>query len=93
MKAAGSAKQVELDNIDKINTQRVDNSSLEEEQYHSIATNRPHYTIMALVTYGFKNLVSYTFITCNSDLITFWDIVGSLEKSKWIEVMMEEIES
>lgn len=77
----------------EINAKETANSGSDNEQYHSIATYRPRRTIRPPEKYGFEDSISYALITNNSDPITFQDIVDSQEKSKWIEAMMEKIES
>uniref|UniRef100_A0A2N9I2A4 Reverse transcriptase Ty1/copia-type domain-containing protein n=1 Tax=Fagus sylvatica TaxID=28930 RepID=A0A2N9I2A4_FAGSY len=45
------------------------------------------------VRYGFDNLVSYALITSSEDPSTFQEAIDSSEKDKWMEAMVEEMES
>ena len=43
--------------------------------------------------YGFEDLVSYALITSSGDPTTFQEAIHSQEKSRWMGVMVEEIQS
>jgi hypothetical protein len=43
--------------------------------------------------YGFDDLVSYALITSSEDPSTFQEAIDSSEKDKWMEAMVEEMES
>ncbi|KAL6327919.1 hypothetical protein AAG906_027330 [Vitis piasezkii] len=68
-------------------------SSSEDQQHHSIAIDRSRHTIKPPTRYGFEDLVSYALITSSGDPTTFQEAIHSQEKSRWIGVMMEKIQS
>ena len=68
-------------------------SSSKDQQHHSIAMDRPRHTIKPPIRYGFEDLVSYALITSNGDPTTFQEALHSQKKSRWMGVMVEEIQS
>ena len=86
--------QVELkSHVDEDNVQETRSSSFGVHKYHSIVSDRPRCTIKPPTRYGFKDLVSYALITSSRDPTIFQKAVHSLEKSKWMGAMVEEMES
>ena len=73
--------------------QNVEKSSSEDQQHRSIAIDRPRRTIKPPTKYGFEDLVSYALITSSGDPTTFQEAIHSQEKSRWMGVMVEEIQS
>ena len=86
--------QVELEShVDEDSVQETGSSSSGIHEHHSIASNRPRRTIKPPTRYGFEDLVSYAFITSSGDPTTFQEAIHSLEKSKWMSAMVEEMKS
>ena len=86
--------QVELEShVDEDSVQETGSSSSGVHEHHSIASDRPRRTIKPPTRYGFEDLVSYALITSSGDPTTFQEAVHSLEKSKWMGAMVEEMES
>ncbi|KAL6326996.1 hypothetical protein AAG906_012680 [Vitis piasezkii] len=86
--------QVELQTHDIANHARnAGKSSSEDQQHHSIAIDRSRHTIKPPTRYGFEDLVSDALITSSGDPTTFQEAMHNQEKSRWIGVMMEKIQS
>ena len=86
--------QVELEEYDREkDTHHAESSNSDDQQYRSIATDRPRRNIRPPTKYGFEDLVSYALITSNGDPTTFQEAVQSQEKSRWMGAMVEEMES
>ena len=68
-------------------------SNSEDQQHHSIAIDRSRRTIKPPTRYGFEDLVSDALITSSGDPTTFQEAMHDQEKSRWIAVMMEKIQS
>ena len=73
--------------------QNAKKSSLEDQQHHSVAMDRPRRIIKPPIRYGFEDLVSYALITSSRDSTTFQEAKHSQEKSRWVGVVVEEIQS
>ena len=85
---------MELETHDiKDHARNAGKSSSKDQQHHSIAKDRPKCTIKPLIRYGFEDLVSYALITSSGDPTTFQEAIHSQEKSRWMGVMVEEIQS
>ena len=67
--------------------------SSEDQQHHSIAIDRSRRTIKPPTRYGFEDLVSYVLITSSGDPTTIQEAIHGQEKSRWMGVMVEEIQS
>ena len=86
--------QVDLEEYDREkDTHHAESSNSDDQQYRSIATDRPRRNIRPPTKYGFEDLVSYALITSNGDPTTFQEAVQSQEKSRWMGAMVEEMES
>ena len=69
---------MELETHDKEDHARnVGKSSLEDQQHHSIAMDRPRRTIKPPIRNGFEDLVSYALITSSGDPTTFQKAIHS----------------
>ena len=68
-------------------------SSLEDQQHHSIAIDKPRRAIKPPTRYGFEDLVSYVLITSSGDPTTIQEAIHGQEKSRWMGAMVEEIQS
>ena len=68
-------------------------SSSEDQQHHSIAIDRSRRTIKPPTRYGFEDLVSDALITSSGDPTTFQEAIHGQEKSRWMGVIVEEIQS
>ncbi|RVX11676.1 Retrovirus-related Pol polyprotein from transposon TNT 1-94 [Vitis vinifera] len=85
---------VELESHDiEDHARNTGKSSSKDQQHHSIAMDRPRHTIKPPIRYGFEDLVSYALITSNGDPTTFQEALHSQKKSRWMGVMVEEIQS
>ena len=69
------------------------NFSSEDQQHHSIAIDRHRRTIKPPTRYGFEDLVSYALITSSGDPTTFEEAIHNQKKSRWMGVIVEEIQS
>ena len=86
--------QVELETSVQKNTfQGIETSTSGIEQHHNIATDRPGRTIKPPTRYGFEDMISYALGISSEDHTTFQEAINSQEKSRWMGVMAEEIES
>ena len=86
--------QVELEShVDDDSVQETGSSSFGVHEHHSIASDRPRRTIKPPTMYGFEDLVFYALITSSGDPTTFQKAVHSLEKSKWMGAMVDEMKS
>ena len=73
--------------------QNARKSSSEDQQHHSIAIDKSRRTIKPPTKYGFEDLVSYALITSSRDPTIFQEAIHGQEKSRWMGVMVEEIQS
>jgi hypothetical protein len=64
-----------------------------DEQQRSLATDRPRRSIRAPQRYGFEDMISFALITSSGDPCSFKEAVSSPDKDKWMEAMVEEVES
>lgn len=62
------------------------------QEHHIIAKDRSRRNTRPPVRYGFKDFVSYALVSSSKDPSTFWEAINCLEKSRWMEAMIEEIE-
>ena len=53
----------------------------------------PKRNIKPPVRYGFKDLASYCLVINSGDPSTFQEAIDSFERDKWMEAMVEEMES
>lgn len=67
-------------------------SSTSNQDHHIIAKDKPRRNTRPPVRYGFKDFVSYALVSSSKDPSTFWEAINYLEKSRWMEAMIEEIE-
>ncbi len=93
--------QVEIESqAEDISTQSLETPSSEEQasssreqQHQSLASGRTKRIIKPPTRYGFEDLVSYALVTSSGDPVTFQEAISSQEKSKWMQAMVEEMES
>ena len=86
--------QIELDSFDTDGSQSENQLDQQQQlQQESIATGKPKHNIKPPVRYGFEDLVSYALSTTSGDPSTFQKAITSSEKDRWMEAMMEEMES
>ncbi|KAL6343157.1 hypothetical protein AAG906_020946 [Vitis piasezkii] len=84
---------VELETHDiEDHAQNARKSSSEDQQHHSIAIDKSRRTIKPPTKYGFEDLVSYALITSSRDPTIFQEAIHGQEKSRWMGVMVEEIQ-
>jgi hypothetical protein len=85
---------VELETLVQENTsQHIKTSTSRIEQHHSIATDRLRRTIRPPIRYSFEDMVDYALVISSKDPTTFQEAVNSQEKSKLMDVMVEEMKS
>jgi hypothetical protein len=85
-----SAVQMELDELE---SQPEEESHGSDEELDSTRIERPKRNKRPPVRYGFDDLVSYALITSSEDPSTFQEAIDNTEKDKWMETMVEEMES
>ena len=73
--------------------QNIGKSSSEYQQHKSIAIDKHRRTIRPPIRYGFEDLVSYALITNSGDPTTFQEAIHNQEKSRWMDAMVEKIQS
>ena len=56
-------------------------------------SDRPKRNKRPPVRYKFKDLASYCLLISSGDPSTFQESIDSFEKDKWMEVMVEDMES
>ena len=56
-------------------------------------SKRPKRNIRSPVRYGFKDLASYCLVISSEDPSTFQEAIDSSKRDKWMEAMVEEMES
>lgn len=86
--------QVELEGvICEHDSQNVEIYSSRGQEHHSVLTSRPKRIIKPPARYGFEDTVSYALIFSSQEPTIFQETISSPKMDKWMEVMMEEIES
>ena len=64
-----------------------------DQEDHNMISERSKCIIRPPVRYGFKDLVSYCLVINSEDPSTFQEAIDSSERDKWMEAMVEEMES
>ena len=85
-----SVMQVELDEMESQLENEPHNSDQED---HNMISKRPKHNIRPLVRYGFEDLASYYLVINSGDPSTFQEAIDSSKRDKWMEAMVEEMES
>ena len=64
-----------------------------DQEDHNMISERPKGNIRPLVRYGFEDLASYCLVISSGDPSTFQEEIHSSKRDKWMEAMVEEMES
>lgn len=83
--------EIELESCDTDTLPPV--GQVDQQQQESIATGRLRRTIRPPERYGFEDMASYALSTTSGDPSTFQDAIISSERDRWMEAMVEEMES
>uniref|UniRef100_A0A2N9G064 Uncharacterized protein n=1 Tax=Fagus sylvatica TaxID=28930 RepID=A0A2N9G064_FAGSY len=79
--------------FDELESQPEEESHGNDEKLDNTKTERPKRNKRPPIRYGFEDLVSYALLTSSKDPSTFQEAIDSSENDKWMEVMVEEMES
>lgn len=58
-----------------------------------MVASRPKHIIKLLERYGYEDMLSFALDICSDDPSTFREAISNQEKEKWMEAMMEKLES
>ena len=72
------------------NVQKARSTSSGDQEHHNIATKRPGHKIKPPIKYDFEDMVFYSLIR---NFTIFQKIMHNQEKSRWMDVIVEEMES
>ncbi len=79
--------------LDELESQPEEESHGNDEELDSTRTEKPKRNKRPPVRYGFEDLVFYALLISSEDPSTFQEAINSSEKDKWMEAMVEEMES
>lgn len=85
--------QFELEVSDTNNPQSVGQVQQQLQQQESLAMGRPKRIIKPPERYGYKDMVAYALTVIGEDPSTFQEVVDNPKRDRWMEAMVEEMES
>ena len=79
--------------LDELEPQLDEEPHSNDQEQDSTISYRPKRSKRPPVRYGFEDLVSYGLLTSSEDPSKFQEAIESFKKDKWMEAMVEEMES